>query len=313
MENKESNNQKYLIAIIALAVGLLLSLGYIFYAQSEHEKELQNITNSSETQITDVKLEKERLNSELLSLQDQYNQLQDESYQKDDLIAQKDGEIANKQEEIRRILSNSNASEEDLRRAQQLVRELKSQIASYKEEIEELRAENGTLRSKNDTLRRVKDSLETGLKQERLENNERKKIIGVASTLKAANFSITGIKTKSSGKEVETSRSNKVSKLRVSFDLDENRVSTSEEKELFIRVTLPNGNIAMFDENRSGVIELQSGEIARYSDKVTVYYTQGTKVPVSFDWEGESFEKGNYKFTVFQNGFKIGEETKTLK
>ncbi len=46
-------------------------------------------------------------------------------------------------------------------------------------------------------------------------------LIDIGSTLHASNFTIVGVKEKSSGKEKETSTAKRVDKLRISFDLDE--------------------------------------------------------------------------------------------
>ena len=46
-----------------------------------------------------------------------------------------------------------------------------------------------------------------------------------------------------------------------------------------------------------------------------VNYEQGKRLPVSFDWKPEAgkYQTGNYKVEIYQNGYKIGEGTKTLK
>jgi hypothetical protein len=37
-------------------------------------------------------------------------------------------------------------------------------------------------------------------------------------------------------------------------------------------------------------------------------------MPVSFDWKNDKdFSEGNYKIEIYNNGFKIGESTRSLK
>ena len=52
-----------------------------------------------------------------------------------------------------------------------------------------------------------------------------------------------------------------------------------------------------------------------FTNKMDVNYEQGKRLPVSFDWKPEAgkYQTGNYKVEIYQNGYKIGEGTKTLK
>ena len=52
-----------------------------------------------------------------------------------------------------------------------------------------------------------------------------------------------------------------------------------------------------------------------FTNKVDVQYEQGKRTPVSFDWKPENgkYQTGDYKIQIYQNGYKIGEGTKSLK
>jgi hypothetical protein len=52
-----------------------------------------------------------------------------------------------------------------------------------------------------------------------------------------------------------------------------------------------------------------------YTAKVTIDYEQGKRTPVKYDWkkDDKKYPIGNYKISIYQNGFKIGEGVKTLK
>ena len=51
-----------------------------------------------------------------------------------------------------------------------------------------------------------------------------------------------------------------------------------------------------------------------YTKKIDINYTQGQRQPVSINWkQNTSFEKGDYKIEVYNNGFKIGEGISSLK
>ena len=65
---------------------------------------------------------------------------------------------------------------------------------------------------------------------------DRESVIDVGSTLHASNFYILGIDEKKGGKEKETTKAKRVDKIRISFDLDENRISTTGPKDLSSRI-----------------------------------------------------------------------------
>ena len=143
---------------------------------------------------------------------------------------------------------------------------------------------------------------------------EKDDILNVGSTLYASNFSITGINEKSSGKEKTTTTAKKVDKLRISFDLNENMIAQSGNKEIFISITAPDGTPVAVEALGSGTFSTRDGQQKFYTQKLDVDYTQNKKQTVSFDWkQNTNFNTGNYKIEVFNNGFKVGEASRPLK
>jgi len=69
------------------------------------------------------------------------------------------------------------------------------------------------------------------------------------------------------GKEKETVKAKKVDKLRITFDLDENRISTSGVKDLYISITAPDGTPVAVEALGSGKFTTRDGQ-----DKF--FYTQ---------------------------------------
>ena len=139
-------------------------------------------------------------------------------------------------------------------------------------------------------------------------------LIDVGSTLHASNFNIAGVQEKKSGKEKVTSTAKKVDKLRITFDLDENRIATSGPKDLYVSITAPDGTPVAVEALGSGKFTTREGEEKFFTHKVEISYTQGQKQTVSFDWkQNTNFATGSYKIEVYHNGFKIGEGTRELK
>ena len=133
----------------------------------------------------------------------------------------------------------------------------------------------------------------------------------VASTLHASNIGITALKVKSSGSEKETSTAKRADLIRISFNLDENRVTPTGTKDIYVVVTSPDGKI--ISDGNANFMTREDGSKA-FTSKVSVNYEQGKIIPVSFDWkQNERFKEGSYKIEIYNNGFKIGQGVKTLK
>jgi hypothetical protein len=143
---------------------------------------------------------------------------------------------------------------------------------------------------------------------------QKEEVIDVATTLHASNFTILGINETGGGKEKKTSTAKKVDKLRISFDIDENRVAQSGLKNIFVCITGPDGKPLAAETLGSGKFSTRDGVQKQYTQKIDINYTQGQRQTVSIDWkQNANFEKGDYKIEVYNNGFKIGEGISNLK
>ena len=151
--------------------------------------------------------------------------------------------------------------------------------------------------------------------EENLSSTEaaRQQVEDVASTLHASNMNITPLHVKGNGKEKETTTAKRVDLLRISFDLDENRIATTGNKEVYVTVTAPDGRPVTMASG-SGTFDTREEGTKTYTNRVNIPYEQGKRSSVSFDWKQEAkYQLGQYKIEVYHNGYKIGEGTKTLK
>ncbi len=99
----------------------------------------------------------------------------------------------------------------------------------------QLTQEKQQVTAERDSVKKIYDSANQVIKQ-------KEDVIDVGSTLHASNFNIVGIKEKSGGKEKITTTAKRVDKLRISFDIDENRITQSGSKDIYVAITSPDGN-----------------------------------------------------------------------
>jgi len=181
-------------------------------------------------------------------------------------------------------------------------------------EIERLQTENKQLNVDKQNLTTENKNLSTNLASTEAAKKEAENKVDVGSTLHASGFSIVPINEKSSGKERSTASAKRADKLRISFNLDENRIATSGPKQLFIIAKDPGGKTIKEQALASGSITTRQDGQVDFTTKIDVDYKQGESKGVSFDLrQSDKYVKGNYAVVVYQNGFKIGEGIAVLK
>ncbi len=309
-QQPQKDNRKLIYgSLIAL---LLITWGYMAYDKSKSSQTVQQL----QAQVSTSDNSREALQNEFNNTSAKLDSLTGTNIKMQGALAERNQEVQKLKNNIASILKNKNATAAELSQARTMIAELNGKVESLFAEVEKLKAENEQLTTSNTQLNTEKTQLTTektelqGTLQKTSE--EKAHVEDVASTLKASNINITPINIKSGGKEKETTVAKRVDVMRVSFDLDENRIAPSGKKDLYVCVVGPDGNpITMGDV----VATREDGE-KKYTSKVTVDYEQGKRSAISFDWKPENDAKytvGNYKIEIYQNGYKIGETTKSLK
>lgn len=302
------NNGRSLV--IFLVFLLLISFGfniYQFTQQKKSDEEIQLVN----VDLKDTKNAKIELQKQFDDLTYNYDQMKNQLEVSDSLLSERDSEIAAKRKEIQSILSKKNATESELAKAQKLINSLNSDINQYKRQIAVLQAQNDSLMVVNDTLNVQQQKLSGKLADEKERADENEK--NLRTTFSISNYKITGLKVKSSGKEVESDKAKRIDKMRVSFDLDPNPYAETGEKVIYIAIFKPDGKLGKFKNANPGQLETWANGTIDYSDRVSFIYQQGTKQNITFDWEEYDFPKGTYKIDLYQNGTKIGQKSLELK
>lgn len=308
--NPQKDNRKIIYGVLIAA--LLGTWAYIVYDKSKSKEaitQLQQQYTSVDSARSQVESEYNDALSRMDSLIGNNTQLQGE-------LAQRKTEIDELKNKIRTELKKKDG---DISKARQMIAELNGKISDLLAEVEELKRQNGELTVANQQLTTEKETISAEKKavEENLASTqtEKARIEDVGSTLHASNINITAINMKNSGKEKTTDKAKRVDVFRISFDLDENRISSSGTKELYVCMFGPDGNPITMPENGSGSFSTRDDGEKVYSNKVSVQYEQGRRTPVSFDWKPENgkYQEGNYKIQIYQNGYKIGEGVKSLR
>lgn len=292
-----------------LIAALLGTWGYIIYDKSKTKEVIQQ----KDVQYASLDSVRNQLLQDYQAAEIRLDKMTSENTRLDSLVKTRDKDVESMRSRIKSLISKQNASAADLAEARKLINQLNGKIEEYVKEIERLQGENQTLTAANQTLTTERDTLTSRLTVKETENKDLTSKVDVGSTLNAYNFQIAAINEKSGGKEVATTKAKRADKFRVSFDV-ENRLATTGTKDLYVIVFNPDGAVVTEQGLGSGTFTTREEGDKSFTNKVSVDYEQGKRKNVSFDLkQTDKYKPGTYKVEVFQNGFKIGEGSVSLK
>ncbi len=307
---RSTNNNSRNILIGVLIAALLGTWGYLIWDKSKNKEEKQTLT----TQIVNADSAKNELQRELNDAAMRLDMLKTTNSKADSLLKTKDKDIQALKSRVQTILNDKNATSAQLAEARKLIGQLNGSIEVYTAEIEKLQGEKIKLVEEKRKIIAERNVVKRNFDSATIVIKDKEELIDIGSTLHASNFSIVGVNEKSSGKEKETTKAKRVDKLRISFDLDENKLTQSGQKDIFISITAPDGSPIAVEALGSGKFVTREGIERDFTKKVEVDYKQGEKQKVNVEWKQNSdFQTGNYRIEIYNNGFKIGEGIRTFK
>ncbi len=306
---KKNNSGRNILTAI-LVIALLATWGYIIYDKNKNRQEKQDLT----TQIVNSDSSKNELQRELDDAALRLDALKTSNVKADSLLKTKDKDIDALRARVQSIINNRNATKAELAEAQRLIAQLKGNLEMYTAQIDSLQNANTQLTETNRVVTQQRDVVKQSYDSANKVIQHKDTLIDIGSTLTASNFSIEGIKEKNSGKEKVTSTAKRVDKLRISFILDANRITPSGPKDIYVSITAPDGKSVEVDALGSGTFTTRDGVQKPFTKKIQVNYVQGQKQPVKVEWSQNSqYQTGDYKISIYNNGFEIGEGTVSLK
>lgn len=305
---KTSNKTKSLI-IATLAILLLMSGSYLIYVRSENKKLVEQKSN----QINNLSLQKSELQSSFDASLTKIESLQSENEKIQNKLTEQNDVIAKSKEEIRTILKKKIISEKDLTKAKKLIDNLNITISNMQQEVAKLTLENKTLGEEKARLSSENASLANNLNITKAQNEELEQKVDIASTLNASNISIQPIKVKKNGKEKNTLVAKRTDKLMVSFDVA-NRIIKPGMTNLYVLVIGPDGKAITAGLQSSSMFDTREEGSKYFTAMLPVELETSKTKNVTFSFMPQSeFIEGDYKIEIYQNGFLIGEGTKTLR
>jgi len=302
IESPDNEPQKFKIknswiylTIIALLLGTNL---YLFF----QKKESATQAIQAQGRLTQMSSEKDVLQKEFDASLVRLDNLTGKNAQLEKALESSNSDVSQAKARIQAILNKSKATAAELKEARGLIKGLNLKIDSYEKQIAGLKQENANLTTQRDSISYTNTKL-----QEK---------VSLAQILHASNIRLKAIDLRRNGKkEKETTKAKRVDLLRISFDIDENRIAESGEKDLKIRITNPNGELLSNAALGSGSVVDHDGETIYYSLSKTIDLNANVPLKnIDVDWkQSADYQKGAYKVEVYYEGYLIGSGAAMLR
>ena len=299
MSNENSgNSSKILIGILAIA----LIASWIYFSTSKTE-----IVTNYTTQINNLDSTKNAIQSEFIAASAKVDSLNQMNTQLQGDLASKSNDIQRLKANISDILSKKEATENELATAKSMINDLNGKLSGLVADLAKAQEENKQLNVKNQDLTNQNTTLTTTLNNT---TKEKDRLQDLGSTLHASSFVLQSLRIKEDGSEKVTKSAKKANTIRLSFQIDKNKITPAGPQDLYICITAPDGK----QVSDGGTFPTREDGVKAFSNRLTVQYEQNTALPVSFDIKQTAkFVEGAYLIEVYHNGFKIGEGKTTFK
>lgn len=297
----EQDSKKVIVIIV---ISILLGVnGLLLWQFFDKKTNLEQVSH----ELTSTVAEKETLSAELQRVKTEYDKLNQENSNLQNQLSAKDEEIKQKMAEIQKLINSGDAVQ--LKKAREELVLLHTLSQDYTGQIDSLKAANILLSKQNTNL---SDSLSTttgkvsALTQE---NSVLSSKVAIASALKTINVHALGVRFKGSGKEVESSRSKNINKIKTCFTILENLVTDKGPKDVYLRVLSPDGAVMSTSAQTFDV----NGQATLYTTKESIMY-ENRNTDLCVYWEkGSEYAPGKYTIELYCEGNSIGSTSLTLK
>lgn len=278
--------------IIILGIAVLLLLISLIWQSMQFEKQV-----ALKTQFIE---EKNALRDDLDDLIDEHEFLKDEHSELNEQLFEKDSLINAYADDIKKLLR----SENQLNEAKRKITRLKEISRKYISAIDSLLTMNATLVIENDSVKKANSIISSRNKKLEKTNQQLVDRVSVASVLKAENIDVEGLYYRASGREVASSRANKIQNFRICFSISENKVAEAGVKELFIRIIAPDGTVLNV-ANQIQELALPD-TILQYSFSYSFAYENQYITDCILWTRGNVLSAGDYRFELIVDNELIG-------
>ncbi|HOX83281.1 MAG TPA: chromosome segregation protein SMC [Chryseolinea sp.] len=290
-EPKKSNKTAIIISIMAIVI---IVQGVKIYLDSQEKHGIKTELASTEEELATTMQRMEEIKLEL-----------DQKIAEVTKLGGNVEDLEKAKAEVEAALARRNkATGKEIKVLKDKVEGYETLLKNKDEEIEKLNSVNKVLLTENKTLKTQKNVLGDSINRLSQSKDELATKVAIASQLKVENVKIVALNDR--GKERESPFKNRqVGKLRIDFNLAENKVAPVEGKKIMIRIIDENGQV-IFDVARGSGTFIFEGKEEFYTASQEILF-DNTKQKLSYTYEkGSDYPSGTYTIEVYTDDYKMG-------
>jgi hypothetical protein len=301
-ENEEkSDSKKWLI--IGFIIVLLGINGFQYYLNMQNKEEIAEKVELIENKNIEIAQQKNSLDSMVTELEGKIAELQklNQDYQ---ALESLKAEIEAERNKWKNKFYSDKKSVDDLIAK---IKAYEDQLVAKDEEMNKLKSQNETLFAETNTLKKEKNDLGDTITSIKVVKLELEQKVAVASILRAENVKVIAVNKK--GKENADPdaefKAKKIEKIKITFNLGDNKVAKKENKDIYMRLLEPEGS-ALYDANGKNTFNVNGKDIY-YTDKQSVLFNNSKQALSFFYSKGAAWKPGKHTVEIYCEGEKIGE------
>lgn len=288
--------------MIGAAVVAVLVIACLVFSMVKSNNEMQKANELLQLENQQLQLagEYENLNTQYKNLESQAHFLNNDS------ILEKYTEAKSKVEKLLAELKTQKiTSNKRIKELQDEIKSLKGLMKHYIAIIDSLSKENAGLRAENVQIKTENRKLANEVSTAQEKNAHLEERMELAEKLNITNLDLKCLK--KNGKNEK--KVQKAKQLKVTFTISPNNSTPVGEKEIFVRITNPEGSLL----GSHGSFSFEGASIP-FTDSKKIEYT-GAEVPgVTIYWTVNTpLSPGEYRVEVFADNYRLGSRTFVMK
>ena len=294
-EELKSNKLNRQMLIILSVAGLLIVVFAVLYFSNK---------STMEKIVSELNVEKIELTREYQDLALDYDSLQTNNDTINVMLEHERERIAQLIDEIKTVKA-TNASK--IREYKKELSTLRKVLKDYVYQIDSLNRRNEELSQENKKYKKQYSNIKSSMRNLEREKENLEEKVSIASKLELKKIEAHGL----TGKNRETKRSSKISKIRLCFTILKNITAPVGEKVVYIRIQRPDKSLLL--HSLEDKFRFEDSEI-NFSSKRTVEY-EGKDLDVCIYYKVDEGElmRGEYLADIFIEGRNVGTTSFELK
>lgn len=292
----DTKNKKLKIIII---IQLILNITFIFLllrnnnlSPDQNGYESENVSNK-QLELSQLKSDFERIKLERKKL----------GLSNDTLVA----EIEEIEKLMEQLKEDNDLTENQIKQLTNNITSFRNEVKTNDEAILRLKEKNLALIENVDSLSNENKNLNENLKRISKENEYMQKDLKWASILSAQKIEVVGFKENDKEITNQPFSSKKLSHIKVTFDIAENRATDHNEKTFYLCMITPSGEVFSDKRNGGGNLTDHNGNKVKYTLSKSLKFENSNQWLSMVMLKGYNYVSGNYIIQIYCDGYIIGQ------